>query len=272
MLREFLYRRDDLVSQFLEQIEGGGFDEEQVMERTQSGSGVGGSVGAGGAKLSAERRKHGEREAAHTLRQTPASRFNRMHQLLSEGGAIQPLEALDDTIWDQLSRNEVVEIEAVCNLAPGVSELANLGAIAGAGPLIDIFKSLPPSMWPDNFNPDEAEKMSQQLPIVQGFVAHFANAAVPCTFQPLGSPRYRFFAELPRGHLLVEPAALQGEVTVLAKIQRLIKKGAPETVGAGVLQGAPVNREQRRKQKSNPPFTVRLSYPSAVVTAVAIYR
>ncbi len=139
-------------------------------------------------------------------------------------------------------------------------------------PLIDIMKGLPRSMWPDDFDPGEADRIQQQLPVVEKFAAHFADAAVPCTFELAGSPRHRFFAELPREHLLVESSALQGEVTLFAKVQRLIRKGSPETLGTGLFPEAALNREQRRKQKSDQPFTVRLSYPAAVVTAIAIYR
>ncbi|MGI9119293.1 MAG: hypothetical protein ACR2G7_04090 [Acidimicrobiales bacterium] len=38
ILGEFLYRRDDLVSQFLAQIEGGVYDEEHINERDESTS------------------------------------------------------------------------------------------------------------------------------------------------------------------------------------------------------------------------------------------
>ena len=272
VLREFLYRRDDLVAQFLEQMEGGVYDEEQITERTQSGSGIGASVGARGANVSGERKRHADHEAALTLRQTAASRFNRLHSLLQQEEALQPLEALDDDIWDQLRRNEVVEVEANLTLAPGVHETSNATALGAAAPLLDLMRSLPESMLPADFDREEADKISDQLPVVERFAEHFAAAPVPCTFTPVGSSRHKFFAELGREHLLADFGDLESEVTVLAKVQRLIPRSKPETVGSGILHDVAVNRQQRRRQKRDEPLTVRLSYPAAVVTAIAIYR
>jgi hypothetical protein len=272
VLREFLYRRDDLVSQFLEQIEGGVYDEEQITERTQSVSGIGGSVGARGASVSGERKKQGDREAALTLRQTVASRFNRLHDLLRQEEALQPLEALDDGIWDQLRPNEIVEVGADLALAPGVAQINNAAALGAAAPLLDLMRTLPAGMLPEDFDRAQADRMSDQLPMVQRFAEHFATAPVPCAFAPVRSPRYRFFTELSRDNLLVEPGALEGEATVLAKIQRLIPKGQPETVGGGILPEVTVNRRQRRRQQGDQPLTVRLSYPAAIVTAIGVYR
>jgi len=83
VLREFLYRRDDLVSQFLEQLEGGVYDEEQVTQKNQAASGIGASIGTHGARASVERKKQGDREAAMTFRQTASSRFDRLYTLLN---------------------------------------------------------------------------------------------------------------------------------------------------------------------------------------------
>jgi hypothetical protein len=84
VLRQFLYRDDELVLQFLAQLEGGTYDEELVTEQNQSGGAFGGGVGAGPAKLSAERKKQGSWEASRTVRQTDESRFNRLHMALEE--------------------------------------------------------------------------------------------------------------------------------------------------------------------------------------------
>jgi hypothetical protein len=271
-LREFLYRRDDLVLQFLEQLEGGGYEEEQVTERTQSTSGVGGSIGARGASVSGEHKKQGEREAAYTFRQSPASRFNRLHRILQDEDAIQPLAALDDGIWDQLRSNEVLEIEAHLALAPGVAEISAAGALGAVAPLLDLVRMLPGTMLPDDFDRAEADKISNQLPLMERIAEHFASAPVPCTFTPVGSPRYKFFTELLREHLVVNTSDLEGEATILVKIQRLIPKGKPETVGTGIIGNASLNRQQRRSQDSDQPLTVRLSYPASVVTAIGVYR
>lgn len=272
VLREFLYRRDDLVGQFLAQLEGGVYDEEQITEQNQSGSGVGGGLAAGPLTASAERRSQGNREASRTMRQTHESRFNRLLTRLEGQEAVQFLAALDDAIWDELRRNEVLEIEAVLTLAPGVTDLSNLSALRSAAPILELMRSLPASMLPADFDPGEADKIGGQLPLIQRFADQFARAAVPCTLTPVGSARYSFFAELPREHLLAEPTNLEGEVTALVKVQRFVQKGKPETMGTGLMPGVTANRQQRREQETEQPLTVRLRHPAAVVTAIGIYR
>ncbi len=273
ILREFLYRRDDLVSQFLAQLEGGVYDEERITEQDESRSGFGGSLSAGPAGLSGERGRLGSSEAERTVRQTAESQFNRLRRLLDKSEAIQFLSALDDDIWTQLDRNEIVEVDAAVRLAPGVADMSNLSAVGEIAPWLELMRTLPPSMLPDDYDPTEADLMSNQLSAIEGVAERFATAAVPCIFSPAGSPRYQFFAELPREHLLVEPGALEGELSVLAKIQRFVLKGKPETLGSGILPGMSLNREQRRTQKADEqPMTVRLSFPAAVATVIAIYR
>lgn len=111
-LREFLYRDDDLVSQFLEQMEGGGYDEQRITDQSNQTSGLGASAKVGPLNLSGDRRAGEASESEMTVGQTPASRFNRLYRLLEEGTAIQQLLGLDDEIWNQLSRNEIVEVDA----------------------------------------------------------------------------------------------------------------------------------------------------------------
>lgn len=68
--------------------------------RTSGGSA---SAGVGGLGLSAERRREGASETKLTMRQTAASRFNRLRTLLVQSEAIEPLHGLDDAIWDQIA-------------------------------------------------------------------------------------------------------------------------------------------------------------------------
>jgi hypothetical protein len=271
VLREFLYRRDDLVAQFLEQLEGGEYEEERIKEQDGRASGVGGSVGAKGLALSGERRKEGSRETELTVRQTPASRFNRLHNLLEQSEGIQPLESLDDAIWDEIERNEIIEVEGVLTLLPGVVEMNQATSVDKVLPIIEAMKGLPDEYLPDSFQRQEADKISGQIPIVQDFAQHFASGPVPCTFVPAGAPRYKFFAELVRYSVVGNIAELEGEVTALAKVTRKIDRRKPETLGQPV-PGIQLNREQRRKGGAGAPLTVRLQHPAAVVTAIAIYR
>ncbi|MBL8776753.1 MAG: hypothetical protein JNK12_12495 [Acidimicrobiales bacterium] len=269
ILREFLYRQDDLVAQFLEQLEGGEFDEQHIREQATRATGVGATASVGPLAASGDHRREGTSETELTMRQTAGSRFNRLHALLDASGSIQPLEALDDDIWDQIGRNEVVEVEAVLNLLPGVLEMSQATSLSGLLPVINMMKDLPDEFRPDDFNPEDAEQMSAQISTIDSFAQHLGSGPIPCTFVPAGSSRYTFFAELARASVEGEVADLEGEVTVLARLKRKIAKGKPETLGG--LPGIQLNREQRRTGGAAP-LTTQLRYPAAVATVIGIYR
>jgi hypothetical protein len=271
VLREFLYRRDDLVAQFLEGLEGGEYDEERIKEQATRAAGGGASAGAGPLRASADLRREGTSETELTMRQTAASRFNRLHSLLEKNEAIQPLESLDDAIWEGLLRNEVIEVEAVLTLAPGVAAMNQAAGLGALLPLIGKISSLPDELLPDDFDRRDAARMTKQLPIIQDIAQPLTSGPVPCTFVPIGTARYTFFAELVRSGIQGTIADLEGEVTVLAKVTRKIVKGKPETVGQPV-PGVQLNRDQRRKGAGSALLTVRLQHPAAVVTVIGIYR
>lgn len=271
VLREFLYRRDDLVAQFLQQLEGGEYDEERIKEQSGRTSAASGSAGVGPLSLSAERRRDGGSATELTMRQTAASRFNRLHALLSKDDGIQPLTSFDDAIWGQIECGEVVEVEGVLKLLPGVLEMQQASGIGCFLPLIETMKDFSDDWLPDTFDRDEVERVGGQLSAVQGVAQHLATGPVPCTVVPRGAPNCKFFIELKRDSLQGEIADLEGEVTLLARITRRITKGKPETMGQPI-PGVSLNREQRRKGGSKGTLTVRLQHPAAVVSAIAIHR
>ncbi len=271
VLREFLYRRDDLVGQFLQQLEGGEYDEERIKEQSGRTSAAGGSAGVGPLSLSAERRREGASATELTMRQTAASRFNRLHALLSNDDGIQPLTSFDDAIWEQIVSGEVVEVEGVLKLLPGVLEMQQASGIGSFLPLIETMTDFPDDWLPDAFDRGEVERVGGQLSAVQGVAQYLATSAVPCTVVPRGAPTCKFFIELKRDSLQGEIADLEGEVTLLARITRKIARGKPETMGQPI-PGVSLNREQRRKGRSTGALTVRLHYPAAILSAIAIYR
>lgn len=184
-LREFLHRRDDLVSQFFEQLEGGLYDEERIKEQSGRRSGVGASAGIGAARFSADRGKDGSTEAELTMRQTPAPRFNRLYNLLEAQGSVQQLTALDDDIWQQIDRKEVIEVDAVLSLLPGVLDLHQAAGVGSLAPVVELMQSLPDELLPDNFSRREAEQMTSQMPAIQDFTDHMSTGPVPCRRAPL---------------------------------------------------------------------------------------
>lgn len=140
-------------------------------------------------------------------------------------------------------------------------------------PLLDLIRNAPESLRPPDYDEHHADQMSAQLPVVRGFAEQFADLDIPCTFRPQGALRYTFFAELKRTSIIRSVGDLDGEAKVLAHIRRFIRKGNPETLGAGLVPGSSGNRQQRRQRGTSQqqPFTVEVSHPAAVATVIGIY-
>lgn len=69
--------------------------------------------------------------------------------------------------------------------------------------------------------------------------------------------------------LRCEIQELDGEATVLGKIQRKVGKGQSETLEEELLGLPRLPRAARRKSGTKP---LRISYPGATLTTVAIWR
>jgi hypothetical protein len=202
MLRNFLYLDPNLTLELLGQIEGGvslteRITSHEIRERSATASAtlgpVGGSAGVG-------RNINEERE--WTVDQTPASLFDALFRVLDDAGQVQTLSALDDAIWSQLTRGEMVDVEANVTLA-GLTKLFDLAAkmrqLAEAGSLLGTSF--------DGEAMRSVEQVDQLGSLVRG-------EWVPVYASVIGAPKYRFLARLSRSHLVVPEIELEGEAVV----------------------------------------------------------
>ena len=117
-LRRFLYLDSKLTDEFLGQVEGGVYEEESHSATGRSERGVNAGVSAGPAQLGGSLGGGEEEERARVMRQTDESSFSRLAGALEENDSVQWLESLDQGIWDQLERGEVLEVECSIEVPP----------------------------------------------------------------------------------------------------------------------------------------------------------
>jgi general stress protein YciG len=125
-IEAFMYRDEGLIREFLAQLEGGVFDEDTQTDRSEGRKGGGASAKAGPVSGHLERGSAQAEETERIVRQTGASEFERLYSRLeSLDQGFQFLDNIDDVIWHQLGRGEIVELEA--NIRPtGLSKVAEL--------------------------------------------------------------------------------------------------------------------------------------------------
>ncbi len=269
IVREFLYLDPSLVDQFLAQVEGGLFDEEQEKHIWGGGRKVGGKGGVGPLSAEIGLDRTAQNEAERVMRQTAESRFDRLHRRFTETGNLQPLQAVDEEIWYQLRRGELLEVEAALKLS-GAANLMRLLEFANSiGPLMQVFGSS------DTDAQENLAKMAQIRQVTS------ANGTIPVIAHLLDTPDFKLLCQLRTEALRVAIDELTGEATIFGKVQRLLRKD--EEVPAGdLIPGMNVlPREQRRKlerslasqQEGQMPFgDFSVTAPAALFTPVAIYR
>jgi len=267
-LRSFLYLDATLVAEFLSQLEGGVYSEEESRARTRSGKDIGGEAGAGigPAKLGfkAGRASGQEDETARTIQQTPESAFARLFAWLEESGDLRYVEAFDDDGWESQRRSEILE----AGVTVSVSTLAKLASLAEqVGPLLQLVET---------FGGETVDAKAAEA--IQGFrLLGGVTDKVPVVARLVGSPKYKFIAPLSRQHLRVDPGEVDGEATMLLKLQRKLQRGDKYTLldsiaGLSALPRAK-RREMERSMKNDKDFPdAVIGPPAAVVTPIAIYR
>jgi predicted DNA-binding transcriptional regulator AlpA len=270
VLRHFLYCDADLVRDFLAQIEGGIYDEEDVKSKTDDSRNVGGGITVGPASLKAASDHGGSSETARRIQQTMASEFQRLYSLLDNEGLIQPLSAFDDAIWDQIQVGEILEAPVVVRM-PGFQQMAELAADFGKlMPLLElggVTTAMP----------------AEDLDMVRMFGEfHSALESGPMSViaTAAGNKKVRLLCRLDRNYLRTDAKSIEGEATILAKIQRKLRRG--EHVSAAEFPA--LNRLSAKKRREFDKIFHKpdieglvvgeggVSYPGAVLTVLGIYR
>jgi len=268
VLRRFLYLDSDLTGEFLAQLDQGVFTEEEQRNVVRREKRLGGDVKAGlgsvGLGAGAGRGSSDEAEATRTMRQTPESEFARLYDVLSSSGDVQWLEALDEQIWEQLRRGEIVEVESVVSAA-SLTKFATLAE--KAAPLMEVMELLG-----ETVDTETREAMAGMRSLGDLF-----GNKVPVVSRAAGAPKFKFIANLEKDKVRVDLDELEGEATLVAKIQRKLAPSEKHTVFESMPGMGSLPRALRRSiqgdiknEKELPDLVIRS--PAAVVTPIAIYR
>lgn len=260
ILRNFLYLDERLTSQYLAQLEGGVYDEEN--QSATIGSNRGGEAGATAGPLSARgsRGKSAEEATSRTVRQTPEGNYRRLEKLLDAEDAMQFLDAFDDAIWDTLERGELLRIESQLK----VSSVYQLGELAAsAGPLMDLMGAFG----------EPVDRQTQEA--VSGMTRiNEVLKSVPVVAHAAGASKYKFICPLKREFLREELSALPGECVVVGALQRRLKQNERysllDAIGMSALPRAE-RRKAERDMKKGMPDTV-VAAPAALIEPLALFR
>lgn len=275
-LRRFMYLNDDIVGQFLAQVEGGEFDEQRITDQQGSSSGLGLSVKAGPASAHADRGKSGSSQAETVVRQSGPSRFNRLHSILEADHQLSSLNVADDGIWEQLEMGEIIEAVVTLEVPEFFQKMEQMSGFAAFSPLLEAVSGLAslniPGLDVSAQNLKQMSGIKGAMPAIEGMSAAVAEAPLPIMMHLVDAPKYKFLVMLDRALLTIASGEFDGEARALIKVDRHVAKGKPEQVQ--LMPGVPnQSRAQRRASASkDDSSTLTLKAPAARATCIAIYR
>lgn len=267
-LRDFLYLDRELVRTFLAQIEGGLVDETTERQAHTGTGGFGASGGVGPLSLSVEKGKERSVESEAIVRQSAASEFDRLYRLL-EADDLVILDSVDDAdVLSQLSRKQIIEVDA----------RAQVGGMHKLLQLIGTFGSMVPLMG------QVGADISLDDEVVAGMQAVSAltdqSNSLPVIVTVNGEADVKAALELKSEFVTTDTWDL--EVSVLMKVQRVLKPAETYTVGdpfGGFMKMLP--EEERSKLVESLDVTemaqfglgdLQISSPGFIGVPIAIYR
>ena len=267
MFRQFLYLDAALVREFLAQAEGGIYDEARelsVSESKRGGSARAGTAAFGGGL---ERSKSAQSETEAVVRQTAASEFNRLYDKINEAG-LAVFDAIDAPVETlPIARKDIIEVDARLR-------------ISGLKKMLDLFGSfgrLLPVMEQFGAKADVDPQMTEMAGALDSLND---GAPLPVIGTVPGECGLKIAMDLLPA--AVQASSIDGEATVLLKVQRILRKGDHEVVGdpfGGLMSMIPPpDRDELLKSLQSPEAKsfgigeMTIEYPALVGTAIAIYR
>jgi hypothetical protein len=193
-----------------------------------------------------------------------AAKFQRLYELI-EKEHLRYLDIFDESIWSQIQRGDLLEIQAKIR----TPEFFKLTQVFDAiSPLVDVVKAV-----------DESFVDAKTDAVMKGFgglTKILEERPLPLLFEAVSTPGYHFVVDLSRQFLRCDISELQGEATVLGKVLRVLAKGQVHEAFSLVPMTVPNldKKAQKKLQKDcksrNLVETVR--GPGAVLAALAVYR
>ena len=266
ILRNYLFLDTATMEDYLATLEGyvvdGAIDQTEVEKRGRSGE-------AGYKIIKGEVASTKSTETRQRLAITDAAKFQQLYEILQGQDLLQFLDAFDEQIWNQLRRGELLEVDGMIRFP---KPFALTQAMDGLSPLLDIVAALDEGSFSDPSSHAALEGM--------GAIAKLVEAKpIPILFEAASTPGFTFVANLPRRYSRCRVLDLEGEATVLGKVQRILTKGQQFEVfslfPAFTSSMPSLSKEQRRqtqREMIKKGVAEVVKGPAIILTPLAVYR
>lgn len=264
-LRNFLYLNENILDDYLSALEGS--LPEKIITTEKQTTDKKGTLGVKMVGLGTEKIVETETQQERTL--TPSAKVQLFMDLLQNEEDVPFYEFLNEEIWKQLSRDEIVEFmgsirfSKLKEFSAAISQLSNLTT------LIESFTDT-------TIIDDKTQKAVEGI---KGLGEYKNGNEIPCVLSFEGQKDYPIIAYLDDSFLKVPQESFVGDVTILCKIQKKINKGSSVelTDFFKSIKELPLNRDQRRTMNTKDltmpkELSDTIKGPAFVVIPIAIYK
>ena len=269
--RHFAYLDHEVAGSYLSHFIDGLPEGGSHTDRQGDDAGLGVNVGVPGlGGIKGRLGENGSFEDIENYRHTPASVFDRLYRLLDEHNMLTKPQYLDEEGWANLQRGDFVEITGALNI-PDIVKM--MGIARSFGDLFPFLEQLGSAGHMEITNEDQEMMGLLRMFGELGNPDKSPNAGMVVVEIP-ASPGYRFVATLKRRFLEGSLEELEGEITILGKLQRKIDEGDPPIGIEQLLPGLEGLRGIRglntdSQQTSDDDFAI--GHPACTLIPLGIY-
>lgn len=209
MYRNFIFLDDTALNDYYSVIKGGLTDGHELITK-------GSKLKSGGAKIKGIGGNL-ESESASELRETvvltEAAKFNELYDFMESEEDVRYFDDIDDKSWETIKRRDMIEVEVSVKVSELYSTMTALNEIK---PMFDTL---------EQFSGQSVFKNNKEKESIDSFMSMMdaiSTETIPLICTSESNEKYKFIAELPKAYLKTELQNLDGEMTLLGKVQKII--------------------------------------------------
>jgi len=259
ILRNFIYLDLKMLYEYLSS-----FDQNFIREKSIEKADREKSIGANKIVTAKYGKTVSEEKQLKFLAEEAAS-FQNLYNLIDENSLLQVIEEMDDNLWNNIKRQQI--IEGLVNI-----ELPKLSSLTEAAsefkPMLDLISSVSDDLIID-------DKTQAGLSFLEMFNDPQKGLILKMPLD--GYAKFKFYGAINLEYLREDRSKLEGEFTVIGKIVKKIPKGKSERISPlqTIFDKLSYNKKAKQKTKQiKLPNDIedKIYYPAAKLDILAIYR
>lgn len=259
MYRNFIFLDTTALNDYYSVIKGGITNGHELItkgSKHKSGGmrikGIGGDLGS---------------ESASELREkiilTEAAKFNELYEFMESEKDIKYIDYIDNELWESIKRRDIIEVEVSVKISELYSTMAAFKEIKPMlGPLEQMTGK---KLFKDNKEKNDIESVMSMLGSID-------TEKIPLICESESSGKYKFIIELSKAYLQTDLQNLNGEMTLLGKVQKIIPEDKEVEVYNMLSNFKALIDIGNKDISGKEDFIEKITGPAIKIVPLAIYR